>query len=211
VRAADLLVELESEELRASLAEARARIAESDAEIRMAELSQKRRQELVAQQVVAVHDLDQANRDLEIARARRETARAEADRLAAQLQKTRIVAPIAGTVVARGVDAGETVETGDPLLTIANLDRLRVEGEADEADAAGLVVGAPVDVTADGYPGRKWKGTIEDVADSVTLRGIKPQDPSRPTDTRVIALKVAFAEPSPLKLGTTVELAIATK
>ena len=37
--------------------------------------------------------------------------------------------------------------------------------------------------------------------DSVTLRRIKPQDPSRPTDARVLAVKVAFAEPVPLRLG----------
>ena len=42
----------------------------------------------------------------------------------------------------------------------------------------------------------------------MTLRRLKPQDPSRPTDTRILAVKVAFAEPTPLKLGTTVELKI---
>ena len=64
-------------------------------------------------------------------------------------------------------------------------------------------------ITADGFPGRSWRGTIEEVPDSVTLRRLKPQDPSRPTDTRILAVKVAFAEPMPLKLGTTVELKIA--
>jgi hypothetical protein len=47
------------------------------------------------------------------------------------------------------------------------------------------------------------------VPDSVTLRRIKPQDPSRPTDARILAVKVAFAEPVPLRLGTTVDLRIA--
>jgi hypothetical protein len=49
---------------------------------------------------------------------------------------------------------------------------------------------------------------VEEVADAVTLRRLKPQDPSRPTDTRILAVKVAFSEPTPLKLGTTVELKI---
>jgi len=43
----------------------------------------------------------------------------------------------------------------------------------------------------------------------VPLRRLRPQDPGRPTDTRVLAVKVALAEPTPLKLGTTVELRIA--
>jgi len=208
VRQGELLVEIESEELRAALDEARARLSEAEAEIRLAEISQRRRQELVAQKVVALHDLDQATRDLEIAQARRETARAETARLEAQLRKTRILSPISGTVVARNVDPGETVEAGDLVLTVADLSRLRVEGEADEADAASLALTAPVEITASGYPGQRWRGTIEDVADAVSVRRVKPQDPGRPTDTRVLVVKVAFAEPHPLKLGTTVELAI---
>ena len=49
---------------------------------------------------------------------------------------------------------------------------------------------------------------MEEIADSVTLRKLKPQDPSRPTDTRILSVKIAFAEKTPLKLGTTVELRI---
>lgn len=208
VRKGDLLAEIESEELRAALSESRARFSESEAEVKLAEVNLKRRRELAEQKIVAAHDLDQAQRDLDISRARLETARAEVERYEAQLRKTRIAAPISGTVIARHVDAGETVETGNAVATLADLSRLRIEGEADEADAAALSVGAPVAITTDGYPGQSWKGTIEEVADSVTLRKLKPQDPGRPTDTRILAVKVAFAEPTPLKLGTTVELRI---
>jgi len=204
-----LLAELESDELRASLIEAQARVAEAEAEIRLAESNLKRRRGLAEQQIIAAHDLDQANRDLEIAVARRDTARATVTRYAAQLEKTRILAPIAGTVILRHVDAGETLETGAKVATLADLQRLRIEAEADEADAAGLKPGAPVTITAESYPGQAWKGSVEEVPDSVTLRRLKPQDPARPTDTRILAVKVAFAEATPLKLGTTVELQIA--
>jgi HlyD family secretion protein len=208
VRAGQLLAELDSDELRAALAEARARIAEAEAELTLAQLNRERRERLVREQIVATHDLDQASRDLDIARARLATATAEAARYDAQLRKTRLVAPIAGTVIDRRVDTGETVETGDHAFTLADLARLRVDAEADEADAGAIAVGAPVAITADGYEGQAWKGTIEEIADAVTLRRLKTQDPGRPTDTRIVAVKVAFAEPSPLKLGTTVELRI---
>jgi HlyD family secretion protein len=208
VRRGELLAELESDELRAALAEATARVAEAEAEVKLAELNRERRARLVAERIAAVSDMDEASRDLDIARARRDTARAEVARYQAQLRKTRILAPLSGTVTARAVDAGETVEVGDHVVTLADLGRLRVEGEADEADAAALALGAPVAITADGFPGRSWKGRIEEIADSVTLRKLKPQDPARPTDTRILALKVAFDEASPLKLGTTVELKV---
>jgi len=208
VRKGDILAVLESDELAASVAAAAARFAEAEAEVRLAELTRDRRRALVAERIAAPHDLDQAERDLEIARARRATASAETSRLQAQLRKTRIVSPIDGTVTVRAVDPGETVEPRDPVATIADLRRLRVEGEADEADADAITVGAEVEVSADGYPGQAWAGRIEEVADSVTLRALKPQDPGRPTDTRILAVKVALSEPTPLRLGTTVELKI---
>jgi HlyD family secretion protein len=209
VRRGALLAEIESDEVRAALAEARARVAEADAEIRLAEANLSRRQRLAEERIVAANDLDAARRDLDTSRARGETARATVVRYEALLAKSRIVAPIAGTVVARKVDAGQMVEAGDDTFTVADLGRLRIEGEAHEADAGAIALGAPVTIEADGYPGRSWKGRVEEIPDAVTLRRLKPQDPSRPTDARVLAVKVAFAEPLPLKLGTTVDLRIA--
>src|SRR5262245_8890220 len=102
-----LLAEIESDELRAALDEARSRVVEARAELKLAEVNRERRERLVREQIVAVHDLDQANRDLDIARARLETATAEVARYEAQIRKSGILAPIAGTVIARQVDAGE--------------------------------------------------------------------------------------------------------
>jgi HlyD family secretion protein len=209
VRRGQLLAKIESDELRAALAEARARVTEAEAESRLADANLARRQKLAEERILAVNDLDQATRDVETARARVETAKASVARYEATLAKSRITAPISGTVVARRVDAGQMVETGDHAFTVADLDRLRIEGEAHEADAEAVALGADVTITADGYPGHSWRGRVEEIPDSVTLRRIKPQDPSRPTDARVLAVKVAFAEPVPLKLGTTVDLRIA--
>jgi RND family efflux transporter MFP subunit len=203
VRKGELLAELEADALRA------AQVVEAEAEARLAELTLHRREDLAREKILAAHDLDQARRDLEIARARVDTARAAVARDEAQLRETRILAPIAGTVTARHVQPGEMLEVGRKVVTLADLSRLRIEAETDEADAAALAIGARAEIRADGFPGRTWKGRVEEIPESVTLRRLKPQDPGRPTDTRVLAVKVAFAEPTPLKLGTTVELKIA--
>src|SRR6185503_16012852 len=105
-----------------------------------------------------------------------DTARAAVARGEAQLRETRIVAPIAGTVTGRHVQPGEMLEVGRRVVTLADLSRLRIE-----ADAAALALGAPVQIRADGFPGRTWKGRVEEIPESVTLRRLKPQDPGRPT------------------------------
>ena len=56
-----------------------------------------------------------------------------------------------------------------------------------------------------------WRGTVEEIPDAVTTRRIKPQDTSKPIDTRVLLVKVAMAEPTPLKLAQRVEIAFSTK
>jgi HlyD family secretion protein len=204
----ELLAEMAADDLRASLLEARARLTEAEAEARLAEADLARRRELFAQSILPRHDLDGAQRDLDVAVARSETARAAAARWGAILQKMRVLSPIAGTVIRRHRHPGEMVDSGQPLLTLADLRRLRIEGEADEADEGGIVVGAPVLIRADAYPGRQWRGAVEEVSDTVTSRRLTPQDPRRATDVRVLTVKVAFLEATPLKLGTTVDLKI---
>jgi hypothetical protein len=47
---------------------------------------------------------------------------------------------------------------------------------------------------------------VEEIPDSVSEKNLKPQDPGRPTDVRVLRVKIRFLEPTPLKLGQRVEL-----
>jgi HlyD family secretion protein len=208
VRKGDLIAELRSDELRAALAEARARVGEAEADIRLFDAEVDRAEKLWKEDVGSKQAVDRATRDRESAIARRETARATVDRLEASLDKMRIVAPIDGVVVHRFHDRGENVEAGQTLVTIANLEKLRVEAEVDEFDVARLKIGAKVSVTADGYDGVKWSGTIEEIPDAVSARKLKPEDPGRLSDTRVLLAKVALTEPTPLKLGQRVEVAI---
>jgi hypothetical protein len=42
----------------------------------------------------------------------------------------------------------------------------------------------------------------------VERRQIKPQDPSAPTDTRVLLLKIGLLEKTPLKLNQRVQVAV---
>lgn len=208
VRKGQLIAELKADDLRAELAEARARIAEAETDIRFADVDAARAERLLAEQVGTVEAVDRARRNREAAYARRETGKASVERLEAVLAKTRITAPISGVVVTRFADAGERLEAGTPLVTIANLKRTRVEAEVDEFDAGRIELGAAVQVTAEGFVGESWKGTVEEIPDAVVSRRLKPNDPGRPSDTRVLLVKVALAEPTPLKLGQRVEIAI---
>jgi RND family efflux transporter MFP subunit len=207
VRKGDVVAELRADEERAALAEAKARLAEAEADLRLADVEITRARQLLEGKVGSKQAVDKSERDRDAAAARRETARAESARLAARIAKARVVAPISGIVLAKHVSTGETVERGARLVTVADIDRLRVEAEVDEADTARIHLGAPVLVRAEGES-TTWRGTVEEIPDAVTGRKIKPQDPARPTDTRVLLVKVAFASHEGLKLGRRVEVEI---
>jgi RND family efflux transporter MFP subunit len=208
VRQGDLLAELNAADLRASRAEAIARIAEAEADIQFAERELARDRALLVRNAGTPQNVDTNRRALDAARARRAAAAATRERFDALIAKTQITAPIAGVVTARVVHPGETVDAGAPVVTIANLDRLRIEAEVDEFDTALVALGAPVAITAEGYGAAVWPGRVEEVPDAVVARRLRPEDPGRPIDSRVLPVKIAFQARAPLKLGQRVEVAI---
>lgn len=205
VRAGQIIAVVRADDTRAALSVARARVGEAEADIRLFEAEVARAKHLHSEDVGSKQAWDKAERDLDSARARLASATAEVRRLAALVEKNVITAPIDGVVITRHVHAGETIDVGAPLVTIANLKKTRVEAEIDEFDTARVRLGANVEVMAEGFD-RTWKGTIEEIPDAVVNRRLKPQDPSKPIDTRVLLVKVAFAEQTPLKLGQRVEV-----
>lgn len=211
VRAGDLIAEIRAEDLRAAIAQARARVTESDADIQLFDVEAGRADNLYESKVGTKQAVDRARRDLDAASARRETAQADVRRLEALLGKTILRAPISGVVTQRHVQPGETVKEQAPVVTIADLKKLRIEAEIDEFDAGRVTLGAEVTVKAEGYDGQQWRGIVEEIPDSVVARRLKPEDPGRPTDTRVLMVKVALQEKTPLKLGQRVEVDIQRK
>jgi len=201
VKKGQLLAELRADDLRAELGQARAALAGAEAEIRLAESEAGRAERLLEKQVDTAARLDHATRDLDVSKARRDSAKADIARLEAEIAKRRIVAPIDGVVLVRPADPGETIEARSPILTLADLSRVRIEAEVDEFDTGRVALGAAVEVTAEGFDGQRWRGAVEEIPDAVSGRKLKPQDPGKPSDTRVLLVKVKLAEPTPLKLG----------
>jgi RND family efflux transporter MFP subunit len=209
VEKGQVIAELDVKEQRAALNEAWARVREAQADIDYFELEEGRSDQLFSQNVVAKAARDRSAHDTRSARGRKTSLQASAARLGVVLEKAKLVAPIDGTITARFADEGEMLAAGAPLVTIVDLSRLRVEAEVGEFDAARVKVGAPVEIRAEGHAGAHWSGVIEEIPDQVVPRQLKPLDPARPVDTRVLLVKIELREPLPLKLGQRVEVEIA--
>jgi RND family efflux transporter MFP subunit len=211
VHKGQLLCQIRCDEQQAMLAEANARIAEAQAEMKYEDIEVKRLTELVAHFAGSRDELDRDRWQYAAAQARSLAASATAARISSVLDKMHIVSPIDGTILARHVQPGETINASQQLLTIADLSRARIEAEVDEFDAGRIALSAPVTFTAEGYPDMVWKGHVEQIPDAVIDRQTRPEDPGKPSDTRILLVKICFDQPTPLKLRQRVEVTIEGK
>ena len=75
---------------------------------------------------------------------------------------TPVVSPIAGTVILRKVEPGQSFTASDALLVIA--DRLMVEAQVDETDIALIRLRLPARILLDAYPGESVAATVAALA-----------------------------------------------
>ncbi len=135
---------------------------------------------------------------LEDARSAADRAAQEVGRLRAlvdqaqfQLTKFSIVAPIAGTILTRGVEPGQVVDLTTTLFALGDLSELVVETDVDEFYATQIRTGMPAVLQLTGDD-RRLDGKVSFVAPVVDA------------DTGGLAVKIAFAEPQAAPIGLTV-------
>ena len=77
------------------------------------------------------------------------------------LERAQLKAPVDGTVAKRGVQLGQRVAAGAPLMTLVGLSNLWVDANLKENQLARVHIGQPAELTADVY-GKKviYHGTV---------------------------------------------------
>lgn len=181
LKVAEATVGMQAARIVALTAETRAAVAALSA----ARRAYDRRRNLLAKRITSRADYDKALQEYERARANLAAARAKEVEQRAQLRIARaqveqrkavlqqreidlahtvIRAPVAGIVIARQVDKGQTVSaatTAPTLFRIAgDLTRMQVEVGVDEADIGRIQEGQKTSFTVDTFPGQRFPGTV---------------------------------------------------
>ncbi len=78
------------------------------------------------------------------------------------LENTRLVAPFSGTITSLNAQAGQALSTA-PIVTIANLNPLKLRIFVEETDLALVNVGQRVEATFDAYPDQPVSGMISSI------------------------------------------------
>jgi len=167
----------------ASLSSSQARQAQADARLIESEMSYKRASSLFKQDAIPVSDYETAQASYKVAQSEVKAAQfavksAEASVAEAQEQlvKTKIYAPMDGTISRLNVEKGERVVgtnmyAGTETMVIANLNLMEVKVDVNENDIVRVNLNDTALVEVDAYLGRKFKGIVTEIANSANVVG----------------------------------------
>ncbi|WP_050410943.1 efflux RND transporter periplasmic adaptor subunit [Massilia sp. NR 4-1] len=160
VRAGQVLLRLDTADLRAQLAMQRALRQEALARLTLAQRQHASSTQLQAQQFISQHAYDTTHSNVELARAALGAADARLDIAQRALDDAAVRAPYAGIVSKRFVQPGDKVAPDTPLFAIVDLEHLVLEAAVPASDIARVRAGQQVEFTVDGHAGRRFSGTV---------------------------------------------------
>jgi HlyD family secretion protein len=189
----------------AALNSSKARQAQAEAQLIERELSFKRAKQLFGSGTIPVSEYESAESAYKVAQAEVRAAEfsvksAEASVAEAQeqLTKTRIFAPIAGTISALNVEKGERVVgtsmmTGTEMMVVADLDKMEVQAEVNENDIVKVSLNDTAFIEVDAYLNRKFKGLVTEIANSAKVSGTATDQVTN-FDVKVLILYDSYAD-----------------
>jgi multidrug efflux pump subunit AcrA (membrane-fusion protein) len=141
----------------------------------------ERTQSLHKEGLVSRGDYDAVEANYKSAKASYDMARQSVENLRAELQQKRagmefaekkladtlIRAPFAGQVKERMVTQGQYLKVQAPVMSIVNVDPLRVRLQVPEKVAGWIGVGQAVSVSVEAFPGREFVGKVSRMSPSV--------------------------------------------
>jgi len=237
-----LLVQIDTKELNAQLQVAKAGAAgvadqASQAKIGMEtarlnlELAQRaydRTKTLLDTKIVTQSQLDDAQTRIDLAKnafdnASRQyqtvngsglaQAQAQVNSITVQISNSTITSPISGVVTNRNLNAGEMATMSGPLISVADVSILKLQGNVSQEDVVRLTPGDSLSVSVDAMPGTAYEGKITQVGPVAASTGqYFPVVVSLKNDGRLLAGMTATATLSlPANQGIVLPLAAVQK
>jgi HlyD family secretion protein len=181
VKQGQVLARLDPSLFLAQIEQARANLTRAEADVERlqvlltdARIKLERARELWRKELLPKTELDAADVAVRSAEAQIRSADAQVAQARAALQQSDvnldhsvITAPIAGIVISRNIDVGQTVAASMQAPTLfvlaGDLARMQVVANLDESDIGRIAAGQPVTFTVDAYPEDTFRGVVAQV------------------------------------------------
>jgi HlyD family secretion protein len=173
VRKGQLLAELDDRDLTARRDEADAARARLEVELEYARIDLRRKRDLAKSGGITPIELDVAERAASVTEQQLAGAKASLAFAAAQLEYTKVTAPIDGVVASVSTQEGETVAASfaaPTFLTLLDPTRLEVRAYVDETDIGRVRAGQTARFTVDTYGDHEFDGRVTAVYPTAEIR-----------------------------------------
>ena len=168
------LFQTQIEQARANLVRAQADVERQRVSTENAKTNLARAEGLAARNLIPQTELEAAQVAVRSAEAQIKSSEAQVTQAEASLnqnevnlQHTIIKAPIDGIVISRAVDVGQTVAASmsapELFVLAADLTKMRVIANIDEADVGRIRPGQAATFTVDAYPAEEFEGTVSQI------------------------------------------------
>lgn len=170
---------------KANLANAKAQLLQFQAKFDEAQKNYDRNQKLFNQKVISESEFESFKSIYLSAKASLESAKqniialeftvkstqAGVEESQKNLSRTRVVAPVSGTISKLNVEKGERVVgtsqmAGTEILRIANLNEMEMKVDVSESDIAEVKLGDSAHIELDAFGTRKFRGIVTEIANS---------------------------------------------
>ncbi len=135
--------------------------------------------------------------EVAVAEAQRAQAQAAVAALQTQIDKMTLHSPIDGMVTSRSAHTGEAALAGATLLTVANLDEVKLTIYIPEDELGRVYLGQEVGVEVDSFPGRTFSGTVSYISQQAEFTPKNVQTEKERVNM-VFAVKVRLPNPDHL-------------
>lgn len=167
VKAGQVLLELDTGLLSAKVRQSSANLASAQAKLALAQANAERMRGLHAQDYASQQELDQSEADLRTAAATVQQTRAQLDSDEVNLNNAIIRSPVAGVVIDKAIDVGQTVAASlqtPTLIKIAqDLAHMQIDASFSEADLGSIREGQHASFRVDAFPGRALDGVVRQI------------------------------------------------
>lgn len=189
----------------ATLNSSKARLAQAEAQQIERELAFKRAKQLYDKNTIPVSEFETAQAAYQVAQAEVKAAQfsvksaeASVSEAREQLTKTKIYAPISGTISALNIEKGERVVgtsmmIGTEMMVVADLNRMEVSVDVNENDIVKVAKFDTALVEVDAYLNRKFKGIVTEIANSASTVGATADQVTN-FEVKVLLLSNSYAD-----------------
>jgi RND family efflux transporter MFP subunit len=163
VQLGDVLAEIDARSLQAQVEQASAGVQQAEAQLANADADFQRKQELLKRGVTTQTAFDQSKANLLTVQAQLDQARRQLDLANHNLDRSKLLAPFAGTIANVEVKSFAQVAAGQPVVTLYSDDRFEMSFLVPAGTFQSLRIGQPAEVKVADLPNLSLKGDITEL------------------------------------------------